>query len=380
MNKKILYPLLVLAIGLAIAYLLATNKPVIEPRSYQPLTMTVRVARVETKSQYLTVLSQGTVQPRRQSELIPDVSGRVVWISPSLVSGGSFAEGDVLLRIDDADYRTAVQRARATRDRADVERSFAADELKRLVSLSNQQLTSQSQLDGAKRAARVSEANLAESRAVLEQAQRDLERTRLVAPFDGVVRSEQVDIGQFVSRGSRIGAIYATEYVEVKLPISTNQLTYLDIPMSSRGQIPKEMRPPVTITADFGKTRVVWEGELIRAEAEIDARSRMIYGVTRLRSGLNKAAPIIPIGLFVQAHIRGRRVENVVQLPRSAIRDNQQVLVVDADNTLHFREVSILRLEHDAVLVDGGLKDGELVCISPLQTVVEGMHVQPLLQ
>jgi len=378
MNRKILYPLLVLVLGTGLALLLALDEAKQPAAPYERAPVTVRVTRVEAGAEYLSIKSQGTVQPRSQSELIPEVSGRVLWISPSLVDGGSFAEGDVLLRIDDADYRTAVQRGEAALERAKVEQEFARDELERLQKLHRQQLASQQQLDSARRTARVAEANLVESRATLEQALRDLERTELRAPFDGLVRDEQVDLGQFVSRGATIGTIYATDYVEVRLPMAADQLVFLGMPVYVRGELPEEMRPPVSVAADFGQVRLVWEGELVRMEAEVDERSRMVYGVARVRMERDSEIPMIPVGLFVQAEIRGRRVENVIRLPRSTIRDSDQVLVVDEDSHLHFRDVTILRLEHDEVLISAGLEAGELVCISPMQTVVDGMRVQPV--
>jgi multidrug efflux pump subunit AcrA (membrane-fusion protein) len=152
----------------------------------------------------------------------------------------------------------------------------------------------------------------------------------------------------------------------------------LGLPLSTRGEIPEDIQPLVTLTADFGKTRVIWEGVLVRAEAEIDERSRMMYGVVRLLSAQNDDTPPIAVGLFVQAEIRGRKVDHVIRLPRSAIRDQNQVLVVDSDNRLHFRSVSVLRLERDDVLIDDGLIDGELVSVSPMQTVVDGMLVKPV--
>jgi RND family efflux transporter MFP subunit len=377
MNKKVLFPVLVLTIGLGLAFAIAVNEPAIEPELYVPLAPTVRVTKVETGNEYLNLSSQGMVQPRTQSELIPEVNGRVVWMSPSLVGGGSFDQGDVLLRIDDADYRTTEQRAKATLQRSEVEYEYASDEFDRLKSLHQRQLASQQQLDNARRGSQVAEANLVESRAVLEQSQRDLARTELIAPFDGLVRSEHVDTGQFVTRGQSIGTIYATDYVEVRLPIAVDQLAYSGLSISTRGQIPEEIRPPVVVSAYLGKTRLEWQAQLMRLEAEVDERSRMVYGVARIRQDLNGTRPIIPVGLFVQADIRGRMAEAVIRLPRSAMRDDNQVLVVDENNRLRFREVSIARLEHDDMLVDGGLADGELVCISPLQTVVDGMTVQP---
>jgi RND family efflux transporter MFP subunit len=380
MNKKIYYPLLVLAGGLALAIAIAVNEPAVDPQPYTPLAATVRVTRVEAGTEHLTLNSQGAVQPRSQSELIPEVSGRVLWTSPALVGGGSFSNEEVLLRIDDADYRSAVTRSEAALKRANVEFDYAQDELKRLQSLHKKQLASQQQLDNARRGAQVAEANLSESQAALDQARRDLARTELRAPFDGLVRSEHVDIGQFITRGQSIGTIYATDYLEVRLPIAADQLVYLGLPISTRGQIPATLQPPVTVAADFGNARLLWEGQLVRLEAEVDARSRMVYGVTRLRADSNPEGLLLPVGMFVQAQIRGLKVDQVIRLPRSAMRDDNQVLVVDADNRLNFRPVSVLRLEHDEMLVNGGLKDGELVCISPMQTVVEGMHVVPVIE
>ncbi|MDH4042597.1 MAG: efflux RND transporter periplasmic adaptor subunit [Gammaproteobacteria bacterium] len=381
MNKKLLYPILILVLGVGLAALIALNPAETVPDDYAPLVATVRVIKVEPKAEYLTVTSQGTVEPRSQSELIPEVSGRAVWISPSLVGGGSFARDDVLLRIDDADYRSSLTRAEAALKRAEVEQDYARDELQRAQSLRDKNLASQQQLDNVRRASWVTEANFNESQAAVDQARRDLARTELKAPFDGLVRNEQVDLGQFVTRGQSIGTIYATDYVEVRLPIAADQLVYLGLPLSTRGQIPENLRPPVTVAADFGNARLLWEGELIRAEAEFDARTRMLNGVARLRTDGNGADALpLPVGMFVQAQIRGRKAENIIRLPRSAMRDNNQVMVIDADQRLHFRQVSILRLEHDDMLVDGGLEAGELVCVSPLQTVVEGMRVNPVLE
>ena len=179
MNKKVLYPLAVLVLGFGLAALVALNEPQQETTSYERQPVSVRVSRVQSGAEHLTINSQGTVQPRSESALIPEVSGRAVWISPDLVDGGSFAYNDVLLRIDDADYRTALQRAAANLKRSQVEHEFASDELKRLKSLHKQQLASQQQLDNARRAAQVAEAHLSESRAAREQAERDLARTEL---------------------------------------------------------------------------------------------------------------------------------------------------------------------------------------------------------
>jgi len=227
MSKRWLVPVLVLAAGFGLAYLIGTNKPSIDVEPQERLAPTVRVVTVISKNEHLTITSQGTVAPRTQSELIPEVSGRVTWVSPALVAGGSFREGEPLLRIDDADYRNQQAKSEAALKRAEVEQQHARAELKRIRSLNRQKLASTQQVEDAERAARVATANLHEATASLAQARLDLARTELTAPFTGLVREEQVDVGQFITRGQRVGTIYATDYVEVRLPISAHQLGFL---------------------------------------------------------------------------------------------------------------------------------------------------------
>lgn len=374
MTRKFLYPVLVLAACAGLAMLLVVTEPPPQVDDYVRPPITVRTVTVSSQAEHLIVRSQGTVQPRTESQLTPEVSGRVNWMSPDLVTGGSFKEGDPLLRIDDADYQSALASNKATLTRAQVELEHAADELNRLQRLLQQNLASQSQVDEVQRRFRVAEANLRSADIAIEQSKRDLGRTEIEAPYAGRVRSEQVDLGQFISRGSPIATIYADDFVEVRLPIASSQLAYLDISVS--GALASDPPAPVTLTAKLGNVQFIWSGELVRSEAEIDSRSRMFYGIARVRNEHSEQHPPLTVGLFVEAEIQGRLIENIIRLPRSAMRDRDQVLVVDADSRLRFRQVSLLRIEHDEVLISTGLKDGELVCVSPLQTVVDGMRVQ----
>ena len=374
MTRKFLYPVLVLAAGAGLAMLLVVTEPPQQVDDYVRPPITVRTVMVSSQAEHLIVRSQGTVQPRTESQLIPEVSGRVNWMSPNLVTGGSFKEGDPLLRIDDADYQSALASDKAALSRAQVELEHAADELNRLQRLLQQNLASQSQVDDVQRRSRVAEANLRSADIAIQQSKRDLGRTEIEAPYAGRVRNEQVDLGQFISRGDPIATIYADDFVEVRLPIASSQLAYLDISVS--GALASDPPAPVTLTAKLGNVQFIWSGELVRSEAEIDSRSRMFYGIARVRNEHSEQHPPLTVGLFVEAEIQGRLIESIIRLPRSAMRDRDQVLVVDADSRLRFRQVSLLRIEHDEVLISSGLKDGELVCVSPLQTVVDGMRVQ----
>jgi RND family efflux transporter MFP subunit len=267
--------------------------------------------------------------------------------------------------------------------RAEAEQEFSEFELQRLEELETRELISRSDVESGMRAARVADANLQDARVALEQAERDLARTEIVAPFIGLVRDEQADVGQFVSRGATIANTYAVDYVEVRLPIADQQLAYLDLPLARRGELDESTSPSVTLSAEFAGQTYSWSGSVVRTEAEIDSRSRMVHAVARISAdgaaADNPETVPPPVGLFVNAEIQGRPAENIVVVPRAAIRNASDVLVVDNDNRLRFRTVELLRVYGDEAFISGGLTKGELVSISPLQTVVDGMRVEPLL-
>ncbi len=378
MNRKILLPLMVLSGAIIIAALMMLNKPRLEPQKTEPIYTTVTVRQVQPQAVQLSVTTQGTVAPRNQSTLVPEVSGRVVWMSPALVSGGQFTEGQILLRIDEGDYQTAVARAESAVVKAKAELGAADSEYQRVQKLFKQQLASQSQFDQAKRVYQVAEAGLNEAQLNLQQARRDLTRTKMQAPFSGRVRSETVDLGQFISRGEIIAKIYADDYVEIRVPIANTQFAYLNLDTFSSGQLAADKAPPAEVRARYANQSFQWQGTLVRMEAEVDSASRMFYGVVRVKNDVSETQPPLAVGLFVTVEIKGRYVENIVTLPRAAVRDNNRVLVLDKENRLHFRDVRLLRLQHEQVLISEGLSDGEWVCISPLQVVVDGMRVNPL--
>ena len=380
MKRSTLVAVTALTLSAAVTATLMLTQPRLDPSEPEPVAPAVRVMRADPGSERMVVHAQGTVSPRTESDLVPEVSGNVLWISPNLVAGGYFEEGEPLLRIDERDYRYALERATAALDRAVAENEFATFELRRLREMEARNLISASDVETGMRAARVTEAALADARAALNQAELDLSRTEVPAPFTGLVRSEQVDPGQFVSRGAAIAQLYAVDYVEVRLPIADQQLAYLDIPPMQRGELDESNAPEVLLSADFAGRHYKWRGMIVRTEAEIDTRSRMVNAVARVRAADNafndpEYAPP-PVGLFVEAEIQGRSADNVVVVPRSVIRNGNQVLVVDDDERLRFRTVSIARIYGDDAYIDGGLERGERVCLTVLQAVIDGMRVE----
>ena len=376
MMRKFIIPATVVLISVLGAVTLLATSPELMPSASQPIPTTIRTLEVTPAPLQLTVHSQGTAEPSTESDLIPEVSGRVIRMSPSLVAGGYFEHGDVLLELDAEDYRTAVERARSTLTRAEAEYAHARYEYQRHKELESRQLVSRSLMESTLRSYRVAEAARNDGRVALEKAQRDFGRTKIVAPFTGLVRAEQVDIGQFVSRGASIATIYATDFVEVRLPLADRQLAFLDVPIGVRGQFPADARPRVELSANYAGRKYTWHGEIVRTEAEIDMKSRMVHVVARIDNDAQETP--LAVGLYVEAVIAGALAEDIVVLPRNALRTGNQVLVVDTENKLRFRDVVPLRLYRDEVLIQSGLEAGERVCISPIQTAIEGMLVDPV--
>jgi len=382
-HKKLVAPLIVLILSTVGAFVLVATAPSVEHVEPDRAIPVVRTIEPRPESVRLTVRSQGTVAPRTESALIPEVSGRVVWVSPALVSGGFFESGETLLRIDPRDHEIAVERQRAVLLRAEGDLEYAASELARQRDLSERKIASTARFSEARRAGTAAEAAVTEARVSLEQAKRDLARTEITAPFEGRVRVENIDVGQFVSRGTSVATLYATDYAEIRLPVADHQLAYLKLP-SLRGSSETE-GPKVRLHARFGGSRHEWSGRVVRTEGEIDARSRMVHVVARVEDPYrveegDPNKPPLAVGLFVQAEIEGPLAEGVIVIPRYAMRDSSHILIVDAEDRLQTRAVEVLRFDRDDALIRGALAPGERICVSALQVVVEGMQVKPMIE
>ena len=370
-------PLFVVIGGFAAAALLIATGPQVQPQTAQAIPPLVRTLIVQPGTHQFSVRTHGSVVPRTESELVPEVDGRVLRVSPALVSGGFFSKNDVLLEIDSLDYDVALEQARAGIARAESDLDNERKDHERQEDLVTKGSISASQLDNSLNRVTIAKATLREARARLARAERDLARTSMTAPYDGRVRSERVDSGQFVRRGEAIGTIYAVDFAEVRLPIHANELAYLDLPISKAGQA-LATQSRVTLSAEFAGTVHAWQGKVVRTEGELDPTTRMVHVVAEVANPYDSRQERAPlaVGLFVDAMIHGKTIGNVTVLPRSALRRGNQVFVVDEQNRLRFRTVNVLRMVEDQVYIGEGLSEGERVCVSALQSTADGMLVR----
>lgn len=382
--RKLLIPIAIVLVSALATRALVKSRPQVETREVETLAPLVRVAEVTRQDLTFDVRAQGTVLPRTETTLIAQVAGTVTSVSRNFETGGFFSRGEVLVTLDARDYEVAVRRAKAQVAQAqlalvqqEAEAEVAIEEWGDLgegepSSLVMRQPQVAQALAGREAAA-----------AELEKAELDLERTRIRAPFDGRVRSKRVDLGQFLTPGAPLATIHATDYAEIRLPVPDDQLAYLDLPFAYRNARGTP-GPEALLRASFGREEYVWQGRIVRTEGELDPRSRMLNLVARVEAPYDPGTehpdrPPLAVGLFVEAEISGRPAPGVIVLPRSALRSGaagDQVLVVDDDDRLRFRDVEVVRLDGEQAVIGAGLEVGERVCVSSLDVATDGMKVR----
>lgn len=383
-TRRLLLPLAVLAAGAVIAVLLIELRPEVERREAPIQPPLVRTVIAQPADHRLDVDSQGSVAPRTASTLIAQIAGRIVDVAPSFADGGFFHRGQVLIVVDPRDYRLALEEARAAVAQAETQQALAEAEAE-VARREWQELGRGEPTALAARQPQLAEAraSVAAAQAAAERAELQLARTRIEAPYDGRVREKLVDLGQYVGPGTPLAAVYATDYAEVRLPVAQDELGFLDVelglPRGADGGAPEAI-----LSGSIGGERHTWRGRIVRTAGTIDPRTRMLDLFARVddpfgRDGGGReggpASPL-PMGLFVEAEIAGRVAEGVFVLPRAALRDGDRVLVVDGEDRLRFRDVTVLRTEGERAVISAGLVAGDRVTVSPLATVTDGMKVR----
>ncbi len=378
MIRRNLGPIFVLIGGLALAVLISATGPRTQPVSQLAEPVAVRTMQAMQRTLRMRVTAHGEVLPRTESSLVAEVAGRVTSVSSAMVSGGFFSSGDVLVEIERIDYEAALEQSKAHLASVQSELSNAENEYRRLRELAEREYVSESSLDGAHNRLTIASASLREANVLVARSERDLDRTRLIAPYDGRVRSERVDAGQFVNRGEAIATLYAIDFAEVRLPVHDDDLAFLPLSLGRQQKNGAPM-PRAVLKARFSGAQRSWEARVVRTEGELDPRTRMVNLIARVRSPYDQSgdAPPLTVGLFVEAEIEGISVEDVVAVPRSALRPGNRLYVVRADNRLVFRDVEVIRIAGETAYIGDGIKSGEMICLSAIESPVEGQSVRP---
>jgi len=379
---KILLPVALLLVGIGCAWAVIATRPQMTLQTPNAEVPLVTVIQVEPQTLRLDVHSQGIVTPRNEIDLIPEVSGKIIQLHTDFVTGGFFNRNDVLVSIDPRDYDYAIAQAQA--QIAEAKRQLAMEEAQAEQAHSEWQALG----EGIATSLAMREPQLAEARAKLKAAEASLlqaqikrSRCELRAPFTGRLQTKLAGLGQTIQSGEKLAHLYSTDLAEIRLPLPTDQLAYLDLPLGAGGRQCSASSlpcPKVILTADFAGTPQSWEGRIVRSEGKLDDTTGVLYAVAEVINPYTQKDDHPPLlaGLFVQAQVQGKVLQNLFVLPQNAIDAAQQVLVVDTELRLHLRHLEVLRNEPDRILVKGGLNAGDRIVTSGIQVPVEGMKVR----
>ncbi|MEM7671965.1 MAG: efflux RND transporter periplasmic adaptor subunit [Verrucomicrobiota bacterium] len=378
---KIFLPIVIIFIGLQVNKQLSSDKKSAGFAPPPAANTQVEAMRAEPTNYQPRIVSRGLVQPRTSSRLIPEVSGTIVEVSPSFFEGRFFNKGDILIQIDDRDYVAArfsseaslaqtqllyeQEKAQVEQARIDWERLNPGTEAPPLVGRTPQLAKA--------------EADMKSAEAQLEAAIRNLERTQIRAPYDGRIRAKNVDVGQYVSPGTVIAEIFATDYIEIRLPIRNQDLAFLDLPETYSDNTTGGIEGPgVNLFADYGGQRYSWQGQVVRAEGVIDSQSRQLFVVVQVDDPYasdKTGKPPLKVGLFVEALIDGTVLDDVYAIPNKAVLEGDTVVFVGEGGVIERREFVPLWTDENMTVMNDGIETGEAFSLTPLPFTANGATV-----
>ncbi|MBA6329192.1 efflux RND transporter periplasmic adaptor subunit [Colwellia sp. MB02u-6] len=371
--------ILVAVIGLIIFTVLSpkpAKKPVIIKA---PLVEVKNIARQDVG---FVIASQGSVLPSTQTQLISEVSGQITFVNEKFNIGGFFTQGEVLLSIDDINYQVALLQAQSQLDAAKamlIEEQAKKDQAEEQWLLTGRALSEAPVLALRLPQLQKAKADIKAAKANVIGAEVKLARTKIIIPYDAIVKEKQVDIGQYVSMGSALTTIFAVDYAEVRLPIKPRDVGFLNLPKINAKQ---SSRSSVDIYTKVNGIEHRWASNLTRYEGEVDSRSRVHYVIAQIDDPYSVLSSSkhqeLRIGSFVNANISGKEVKDIVTIPRDALHGANRVYLVDKDNRLHIQEINILRNDATYVYSHDTFGIGFRLVTTQMQAPVEGMVLRVL--
>lgn len=374
----IILPIAIVAAAIIGVIVMGAMKPKPEEKEDTVRALPVLTASVTQRSVMLTANSQGEVQPRTQINLVPQVSGRITFMSPRFIEGASFNKGDVLFRIDPRDYQLRVTQAEANVAQAQTaltrEQSEAAIAAKDWQELQSGQAPS----DLTLRKPQLAEvhARLDAAKAQLEEAKLQLSRTSIYAPFSGRVVTRKVNKGEYVTLGTALGEIYDSAIMDVRLPLTQSDMakTGLGPGYEARGT---DKGRPVTLSALIGGQSASWTGHIVRTDARFDPKSRQLFAYAEVKDPFGSGDMPLAPGLFVDAAIDGQSHSQSLTIPRAALRGKDRVYVAD-EETLRIKTVTVISSNREEAFLSSGLSLSDKVITSPIRGVADGMTINPV--
>jgi RND family efflux transporter MFP subunit len=357
---------------LVLLWILNKTRPIAEVKVVEETRTVVEVAPVKLKTVTMELVSNGTVQAKKRTQLAAELAGKVVFISEKFMTGGKFEEGEVILKLDTSTYETVLAQAQAQLVEAEVvltSEKARADQARRDWDRLGRGKASTLTLREPQ--IKNAESRVAAAKAALEKARRDLERTSIKAPFNATVSRKATEIGNFVAPGAPIGEFFQTSPLEIRIPLPLDDARFLK--RKPEGGYGGEM----TLSTNLGNQMVEWKATIDRDESQVDLQSRSIYLISDILPNQKTDSPItLQPGLFLDATISGKVYEKIAVVPASAFYDLAGVRLVTPQGRLELRQVEVLHRTGNLVYVSSGLAENERLCITEVPTNIEGTEVE----
>ena len=373
--KHLIVAVLILGCGFAGMVALVKSRKQVEKQERPYLAPLVSTIKATSEDVRVTVSGFGTVEPRTEAKIVPQVSGEVVECHANLVNGGFFEANQALIKIDQRDYQAAVNTAEAAVATAKLaleqemeEAAIAKKEWQQLNP--GEKPTSDLVFRGPQ--IEKAKAELKSAEAKLETAKLNLERTVISMPFNGRVADESIDIGQYVTPGQSLGSVYGTDVVEIVVPLEDKDMAWIVVPTATQGACSM-----VDVKAEFAGKQWHWQGKAARTQGTIDPVSRMVKVVVEVEKPFAQDGdkPALVPGMFVEAAINGKAINGVIKLPRHVVHNSDEVWTVK-DGVLRINKVTIVRNDYEYSYVSGGVGDGDIIVTSPMDAVTDGMAIR----
>ena len=377
--KRAAFPVVIGLVGVAIYILLQVTAPQPAPKLDAPRPIRVKVEPAIRTLTRPTVVAFGEVRPAVRTELVAQVGGKVVATSSAFIEGGNFTPDDVLLAIEDTDYRAAMEEvvARVAAAKLELEQALADADVarKQLATESNPSPLALREPQVAR-----AESALRAAQTSLSLAKTNLERTQIRLPYTGRVENKFVDLGQYVNPGKVLGTVFGTDVVQVRLPLTTNQLVALAVPIGYQGTADGGLS--TTLTATLGGAVHRWQGTLTGLDAAIDPATRTVYGTVIIEDPYGETSSMadmpLAVGLYVDAEVEGRLMVDAVQIPSAGLRAGDKIFVLTGEGLLDIRQADVVHRSRSNALLSAGVEPGEQVIVSAIRNPVRGMRLQTI--
>ena len=374
---RIVLPVVVIVAALAVGMVLLRTAPKPERRPPQERASIVELQKLVRTRERISIPTTGTVVPRRAVTIQARVSGRVVDVSPQFIPGGRFAGGEVMLQIDAEDYRLAVSNQQAGLIRARYElaveqgmQDVARHEWEAMQGHSEGRKFSERERELAMRVPhlRMAEGNLAAAAAQVAQAEVNLARTRVCAPFNAVVRDRYVDLGSQVSPQTPLLELVDTDACWIRVALPAGQARWVT---SADGNGTTGSRAAVTSVPGI-ELQAEWEGTVLRRLADLEPGGRQAQLLVEVPMP-GEGATALPFGSYVRVTIEGPEIDNVFSIPGRALRDGRHVWIMNAQDRLEIRPVQVVWSDGERAFIRSGIDEGEVMVLTDINTPLKGM-------